>query len=132
MRDLRDTIRLLGRSPGFVAAVALTLGAAITPNTAVFSVLNGFVLRQASGAAAVLVAIVSDRFWGTALDAFPEAPARRVILKGAGNSSFGVPLPDTLSLGGFALVALAAMMVACYASERRAARTPALLSLLSR
>ncbi len=46
MRDLRDTIRLLGRNPGFVAAVALTLGAAIAANTAVFSIINGLVLRR--------------------------------------------------------------------------------------
>src|SRR4051794_31707810 len=131
MRDPRDTIRLLGRRPGFVAAVALTLGAAIALNTAVFSVLNGLVLRPASGAAAVLVALVSDRFWRTGLDAFPEALARRAILNGAGPSSFGIPASDTLSLGGFALLAMAAMMVACYASERRAARRPALLSLRS-
>src|SRR5579875_1562238 len=43
--DLRFALRQLRRSPGFAAAVILTLALAIGINTAVFSVLEGFLLR---------------------------------------------------------------------------------------
>ncbi|HEX3660817.1 MAG TPA: ABC transporter permease [Acidobacteriaceae bacterium] len=43
--DLRYALRQLKRSPGFAAAVVVTLALAIGVNTAVFSLLDGFLLR---------------------------------------------------------------------------------------
>ncbi len=43
--DLRFALRQLHRSPGFAAAVVATLALAIGVNTAVFSLLDGFLLR---------------------------------------------------------------------------------------
>jgi hypothetical protein len=43
--DLRFALRQLHRSPGFGAAVVATLALAIGVNTAVFSLLDGFLLR---------------------------------------------------------------------------------------
>src|ERR1700733_2128928 len=45
IEDLRFALRQLHRSPGFAAAVVVTLGLAIGVNTAVFSLLDGFLLR---------------------------------------------------------------------------------------
>jgi predicted permease len=44
-RDLEQTVRSLSRRPGFVATVVLTLGLGIGISTAVFSVVNGVLLR---------------------------------------------------------------------------------------
>jgi predicted permease len=44
--DLKFALRQLHRSPGFAIAIALTLALAIGVNTAVFSMLDGFLLRK--------------------------------------------------------------------------------------
>src|SRR5688572_7339408 len=45
MMGLKPAIRSLRKAPGFVAAFVLTLGLGIGANTAIFSVINGVLLR---------------------------------------------------------------------------------------
>ena len=61
--DLRFTLRSLQRQPGFAAVAILTLALGVGANTAVFSVLNGVLLRPlAFHEPDRLVAIWPDRF----------------------------------------------------------------------
>jgi predicted permease len=48
-RDLRLALRALSRSPGFVAAVVVSLGLAIGANTAIFTLVNAVLLRPIPG-----------------------------------------------------------------------------------
>src|SRR5437763_12833650 len=46
MQDLRYGLRMLRKNPGFASTVILTLGLGIGMNSAIFTVTNGFLLRE--------------------------------------------------------------------------------------
>src|SRR5437763_5870059 len=46
LQDLRYGLRILRKNPGFASTVILTLGLGIGMNSAIFTVTNGFLLRE--------------------------------------------------------------------------------------
>jgi putative ABC transport system permease protein len=67
MNDLRYAIRSLRNAPGFTAVVVLTLGLGIGANTAIFSVVDGVLLRPApfAGIERLMMVWETDRKSGT-------------------------------------------------------------------
>ena len=67
IRDVRGSVRTFAKKPGFAIIVVMTLASGIAANTAIFSVVNGVLLRA-------LPYRQEDRIvtvWGT-------APARKI------------------------------------------------------
>src|SRR2546430_17674127 len=67
MQDLRYGLRILRKNPGFASTVILTLGLGIGMNSAIFTVTNGFLLREPpitdpSSVVMVTMADASKRF----------------------------------------------------------------------
>jgi putative ABC transport system permease protein len=73
-RDVRHGLRLMTRAPGFAAVVVLTLALAIGANTAVFSLVNGVLLRPLPFPDAGRLAVVTESLPALGFPVLPFSP----------------------------------------------------------
>jgi macrolide transport system ATP-binding/permease protein len=85
LQDIRLSLRLFQRQPGFALVAILVLGLGIGANTTIFSLVNTLVLKPRMGAGEQLVSIYSkdrtepDTFRAFSYDNFSDLRARTEI-----------------------------------------------------
>ncbi|MGH7482086.1 MAG: ABC transporter permease [Longimicrobiales bacterium] len=102
MKDIRYALRSLGRSPGFAAIAVLTLALGIGANSAIFSVLNGVILRPLPYASPERLVAVSSRFPSLGFEKFWISPPEYLELgeRSRTLASLGGYRTGTVSVGG--------------------------------
>ena len=100
--DLRYALRSLARAPGFALVAILTLALGIGANSAIFSVLNGVVLRPLPYASPDELVRVASRFPTLGFDKFWISPPEYMELRERTRSfaSFGAYRTGMSSVGG--------------------------------
>ena len=86
-RDIRYAIRQLLKAPGFTATAVLTLAFGIGATTAIFSIVEGVLLRPLPFADPKRVVVVGDLIEGTSLTT-PAVPAYESLLYARNTHSF--------------------------------------------
>ena len=74
IQDLRHAVRNLRRSPGFAVVTVLTLALGIGANTAIFSVVNGVILRPLGYSEPGQLMFLTSRFPAQGFDQFWISP----------------------------------------------------------
>ncbi|HEV2447493.1 MAG TPA: ABC transporter permease [Candidatus Sulfopaludibacter sp.] len=86
-RDVRYAVRQLRKSPGFAATAILTLAFGIGATTAIFSIVEGVLLRPLPFTDPSRLVLVGDLIEGTSFDN-PDVPAYESILYARGTHAF--------------------------------------------
>ena len=71
LRDLRYAARMLRRSPAFTSVVVLTLGLCVGANTALFTVVNGVLVRSANYPDSDRLIVLHESFSKASIDRLP-------------------------------------------------------------
>src|SRR5690242_15736503 len=73
-QDLRYSLRSLARTPGFALLAILTLSLGIGANSAIFSVINGVLLKPLAYPAPDQLVMITSQFPGLGFDKFWVSP----------------------------------------------------------
>ena len=92
-QDLRYAVRSLARTPAFAVTAILTLALGIGANTAIFSVLNGVLLRPLPYPRPEQLVALSSRY--------PQFPDLAASLSVAEYREFGRMTPSVADVGAF-------------------------------
>ncbi|HEX5217773.1 MAG TPA: ABC transporter permease [Vicinamibacterales bacterium] len=100
-KDLRYTLRSLFRQPGFTLVTILTLALGIGANTAVFSVVNGVVLRPLGYPEAERLMFITSQFPSLGFDQFWVSPPEFIEYRDRNQSfeSIGAYATSAVNLG---------------------------------
>lgn len=81
LSEIKIALRMLSKSPGFVAIAIATLALAIGANSAVFSLVNALLLRPLSYQQPSRLVLIWDRFAGQGLERIPVSPPEYLDLE---------------------------------------------------
>src|ERR1700756_4232814 len=86
-RDIRYAVRQLLKAPGFTATAVLTLAFGIGATTAIFSIVQGVLLRPLPFADPSRLVVVGNTIEGTSFDS-PGVPAYESLIYAHGTHAF--------------------------------------------
>ncbi|HEY4218264.1 MAG TPA: ABC transporter permease [Gemmatimonadaceae bacterium] len=100
-QDVRHAVRSLARAPGFTIVALLTLALGIGANTAIFSVLNGVLLRPLPYPHPDQLVFITSQFPTLGFNQFPMDPAEFLELQSRNQSfqSVGAYVASAVNIG---------------------------------
>lgn len=112
-QDTRYAIRMLAKSPMLTAIVVLTLGLGIAANTAIFGIVNGFLLRPLPVKSPEQIMVLAGKLEGDTLGIFTFSYPQLVDFRKQ-TDAFSDLFASQLDLGGLSFGGNASQFMYCH------------------